>query len=101
MRHLLAGSIAAIWAIGPAGAHGHYTGIFNFAGINCCTGQDCQRAWQQDDFMPVKNGYRIKSTGEFVPIPATGFSPDQFWHICRKSDSKKTVRCLLVPPGGV
>ncbi|HEX2430369.1 MAG TPA: hypothetical protein VHK03_06340 [Aestuariivirgaceae bacterium] len=75
-------------------------GIFNFNGVNCCTGHDCLQAADPSDFEPISNGYKVRSTGEVVPMSTTGFSPDANWHICRKSDSKKTIRCLLVPAGG-
>jgi hypothetical protein len=81
-------------------AHDPYTGIFNFNGVNCCTGHDCLQAADPSDFEPISNGYKVRSTGEVVPMSTTGFSPDANWHVCRKSDSKKTIRCLLVPAGG-
>lgn len=79
-------------------AHDPYSSIFNFAGVNCCTGDDCRKAHDPSDFLPIRGGYRLKSTGETVPMPLTGFSPDDAWHVCRKSD--RSIRCLLVPPGG-
>jgi hypothetical protein len=90
----------AVGVPGPAVAHDPYTGIFNFNGVNCCTGHDCLQAADPSDFEPISNGYKVRSTGEVVPMSTTGFSPDANWHICRKSDSKKTIRCLLVPAGG-
>lgn len=85
----------------PAQAHDHYAGIKNFDNVVCCNGTDCQKAYDQDDFIPVRNGYQLRSTGEVVFIPTTGFSPDSFWHICRRNDIGKTIRCLLIPPGGM
>lgn len=83
-----------------AGKPDPYTGIFNFAGINCCTGHDCLQAVDPKDFEPISEGYRLRSTGEIVKMPTTGFSPDNNWHVCRKSNKEKTIRCLLVPAGG-
>lgn len=97
---LAAFSAFVAWAPEPALAHDPYTGIFNFNGVNCCTGHDCLQAVDPKDFEPISNGYKVRSTGEVVPMSTTGFSPDANWHICRKSDSKKTIRCLLVPSGG-
>lgn len=88
-------------AFSPAKAHDQYNGILNFDKVNCCNGQDCKKAYDQNDFIPIKNGYRLRSTGEVVMIPTTGFSPDAFWHICRRTDKEKTIRCLLIPPGGM
>jgi hypothetical protein len=92
--------VFVIWAPASVGAHDPYTGIFNFSGVNCCTGHDCLQAADPNDFEPVTNGYKVRSTGEVVPMSTTGFSPDANWHVCRKSDVKKTIRCLLVPAGG-
>jgi hypothetical protein len=89
-----------VWLATPAKAHDPYTGIFNFAGVNCCTGDDCLRAADPRDILPISGGYQIKSTGEIVPMSTTGISPDAEFHICRRHDDH-SVRCLLVPPGGV
>src|SRR5262245_53279396 len=92
------------FALASAGssAHSHdpYTGIFNFSGVNCCSGHDCLQALDPQDFEPMPNGYKVRSTGEVVPMSTMGFSPDANWHICRKSDARRTIRCLLVPAGG-
>jgi hypothetical protein len=77
-----------------------YSGIFNWAGVNCCNGQDCRKIVDPNDIQPVTGGYRIRPTGETVNEQTTGISPDNGWHICRTTDSKRAIRCLLVPPGG-
>lgn len=77
-----------------------YSGIFNWAGVNCCNGEDCRKIVDPNDIEPISGGYRIRPTGEIVDKETTGISPDNAWHICRKSDTKRTIRCLLVPPGG-
>jgi hypothetical protein len=77
-----------------------YSGIFNWAGVNCCNGQDCRKIVDPKDVQPITGGYRIRPTGETVNEQTTGVSPDNGWHICRTTDYKKTIRCLLVPPGG-
>ena len=93
-------AVLLIFFLAPANAHGIYNGIFNFAGINCCTGEDCVQAHDPKDFTPIARGYLIRSTGEIVPLPETGFSPDNHWHVCRKDGGIGKVRCLLVPNGG-
>ncbi len=93
--------VTGLAAVPSGRAHDIYTGIFNFQGVNCCGGHDCVRAVDPKDFEPLTNGYRVKSTGEFVPMHTTGFSPDANWHICRRPDASRSIRCLLVPPGGV
>jgi hypothetical protein len=77
-----------------------YSGIFNWAGVNCCNGEDCRKIVDPNDIEPIAGGYRVRPTGEIVDKMTTAISPDNAWHICRKSDAKRTIRCLLVPPGG-
>ena len=92
--------VLLIFFLRPAHAHDPYGSIYNWAGINCCTGHDCQQAADPQDFTPIARGYLIRSTGEIVPLPETGFSPDNHWHVCRKDSGRGAVRCLLVPNGG-
>jgi len=77
-----------------------YRGIFNWAGVNCCNGQDCKKIVDPKDIEPIQGGYRVRPTGEIVDEKYTGISPDNGWHICRRSDLNRTIRCLLVPPNG-
>ncbi len=79
-----------------------YSGILNKDKVNCCNGQDCRMMLGEHDFViKMEGGYILKATGEFIPELKVAPSPDENWHICRKSDTKKTVRCLMIPPGGV
>jgi hypothetical protein len=96
MRTTLAAVLGLI-GCAPVFAHDHYTGVFNFNGVDCCTSQDCQQAADPKDFEPIAGGYKLRSTGEVVPRGKTGFSPDANWHVCRSDTSKQTIRCLLVP----
>jgi hypothetical protein len=93
-------AMLCVWLATPAKAHDPYHGIFNFAGVNCCTGDDCLQAHDASDFEPIKRGYRLRSTGEIVPMAETGFSPDDKWHVCRRDNGTGGVRCLLIPNGG-
>jgi hypothetical protein len=81
--------------------HDPYRGIFNWAGVHCCNGEDCRKIVDPKDIEPIQGGYRVRSTGEIVDKKYTGISPDNGWHICRRSDLNRTIRCLLVPPSGV
>lgn len=79
-----------------------YSGIMNKDKVNCCNGQDCRMILGEGDFVIKREGgYILRATGEFIPELSVAPSPDANWHICRKSDLKKTVRCLMIPPGGV
>ena len=80
---LLAAFVA--WAPGPAAAHDPYTGIFNFNGVNCCTGHDCLQAADPKDFEPISNGYKVRSTGEVVPMSTTGSRQRPQWRDRQRS----------------
>jgi len=93
-------AIVLFLLINGASGHDIYTGVRNFNGVLCCDGQDCKVAWKGVDFTPVAGGYEINQTKEVIEPGRTGISPDAFFHICRRDDLPKTVRCLLVPDSG-
>ena len=43
-----------------------YSGIFNWAGVNCCNGEDCRKIVDPKDIEPIAGGYRVRPTGEIV-----------------------------------
>lgn len=77
-----------------------YDGLYNWDGELCCSNNDCQQARHPEDFKPVAGGILIKPTGEVAPPGKQGISPDGQWHICRWPIGT-TLRCVLIPNGGV
>lgn len=85
----------------PPSQYDPYIGIRNKDGVNCCNGQDCHLAVPDEMFdIRPEGGYIIRSTGEQITEGQVANSPDGNWHICRRFDLERTVRCLMVPVGG-
>jgi hypothetical protein len=64
---------------------------------HCCGEQDCS-AWPRADIEESSDGYRIRSTGEFVPRFKAQSSEDGEYWICRKSTH--AIRCFFAPSPG-
>lgn len=92
--------ILAAACLGPAAALAHDSWInrgryLEYGTVNhCCGDHDCT-AWPRSDIEESAEGYRIRSTGEFVPrFKAQGSEDGDYW-ICRKSTG--AIRCFFTP----
>jgi hypothetical protein len=99
----------------PPGAYDPYVGIKNKEGKSCCNGQDCRQALPEELFDILRGGgYRVRSgsdipPGTLIDEGKVANSPDGNWHICMTGswDGTKwnprggTVRCIMLPNGGV
>lgn len=100
---------APAWAIlvavglGPTVASAHDSWInrgryLEYGTINhCCGDHDCS-VWPRADIEEREDGYRIRSTGEFVPRFKAQSSEDGEYWICRKST--RAIRCFFAPSPG-
>ena len=94
--------IAAV-CLWPATASAHDSWIsrgryLEYGTVNhCCGDQDCS-AWPRADIEESSDGYRIRSTGEFVPRFKAQSSEDGEYWICRKSTH--AIRCFFAPSPG-
>lgn len=95
--------ILAAACLGPAAATAHDSwinrgGYVEYGTVNhCCGDHDCA-TWPREDVEVSPDGYRIRSTGEFVPrFKALGSEDSDYW-ICRKSTG--AIRCFFAPGPG-
>lgn len=101
-RHAPAWVIAAM-CLWPAATLAHDSWInrgryLEYGTVNhCCGEHDCS-AWPRADIEESADGYRIRSTGEFVPRFKAQSSEDGEYWICRKSTH--AIRCFFAPSPG-
>lgn len=85
----------------PAPAHDSWIArgrYLEYGTVNhCCGNEDCS-AWPRADIEESSDGYRIGSTGEFVPRFKAQSSEDGDYWICRKSTN--AIRCFFAPSPG-
>ncbi|MGK9167092.1 hypothetical protein KXR53_12385 [Inquilinus limosus] len=102
-RHAPAWVIWAAACLGPAAASAHDSwisrgGYVEYGTTNhCCGEKDCT-TWPRADIEESDDGYRIRSTGEFVPRFKSQSSEDGDYWICRKSTN--AIRCFFAPSPG-
>lgn len=96
-------AILAAVCLGPAAAAAHDSwinrgGYVEYGTVNHCCGEHDCTPWPGSDIEVSPEGYRIRSTGEFVPrFKALGSEDSDYW-ICRKSTG--AVRCFFAPGPG-
>ena len=98
---VLAALLGLGFAAGPAAAHDSWINrgrYLEYGTVNhCCGDHDCS-TWPRADIEESSDGYRIRSTGEFVPRFKAQSSEDGDYWICRKSTH--AIRCFFAPSPG-
>lgn len=99
-RHAPAWVVVAAIGFGPAAVSAHDSWInrgryLEYGTVNhCCGDEDC-KILPSSDIEESAEGYRIRSTGEFVPrFKAQNSEDDDYW-VCRKSTH--AIRCFFAP----